>query len=607
MKRQESADCRKREERKPSFPFLTVWKEVQKAVDKTGMKMESGSKKAVESHVVKRRIRKCSLKKGFVLAGILVVSLGLCACHGKGSTGEFQVPESFDTSRNYEITFWAKNDTNKTQTEIYKKAITDFEKCYPNITVNLKLYTDYGKIYNDVITNIATDTPPNVCITYPDHVATYNSGQNTVVPLDVLMEDPAYGLGGEMVAFDAPKKDQLTEKFLEECMLNGQTMALPFMRSTEVCYINQDLVEALGYEVPDVLTWDYIWEVSEAATKKNEDGTYALNGQEVMIPFIDKSTDNMMIEMLKQKKAGYSDENGDILLFNDTTTALLMEIAGHVKTGAFSTFKISSYPANFLNAGQCVFAIDSTAGATWMGSEAPLLDISEENIVPFHTQVRMIPQFDQEHPQMISQGPSICIFNKKDSQEVLASWLFAQFLLTDKVQTAYAKTEGYIPVTSKARESAEYQGYLSRAGEDNEEHYEVKIEAAKILLEHTEDSFVTPAFNGSTALRNAAGDLIEETAKGVRRKKEVNEDFISQLYEDMTSLYHLDEKAGALSGKQDLGPLPHTAVALLAGLGAVWAGILLYVLYEFVRRKKGSGFKHYYTHQNLTRNNGNFQ
>ena len=142
------------------------------------------------------------------------------------------------------------------------------------------------------------------------------------------------------------------------------------------------------------------WEVSEAATKKNEDGTYALNGQEVMIPFIDKSTDNMMIQMLKQKNAGYSDENGDILLFNDTSTALLMEIAGHVKTGAFSTFKISSYPANFLNAGQCVFAIDSTAGATWdRGSQAPLLDISEENIVPFHTQVRIIHSLIQSIPR----------------------------------------------------------------------------------------------------------------------------------------------------------------------------------------------------------------
>ena len=35
---------------------------------------------------------------------------------------------------------------------------------------------------------------------------------------------------------------------------------------------------------------------------------------------------------------------------------------------------------------------------------------------------------------MISQGPSVCIFNKDDPQEVLASWLFAQFLLTDEVQ-----------------------------------------------------------------------------------------------------------------------------------------------------------------------------
>ena len=57
---------------------------------------------------------------------------------------------------------------------------------------------------------------------------------------------------------------------------------------------------------------------------------------------------------------------------SDTTTQLLYTIAEHAKSGAFSTFKISSYPANFLNAGQCIFAIDSTAGATWMGTNAPL-------------------------------------------------------------------------------------------------------------------------------------------------------------------------------------------------------------------------------------------
>ena len=53
----------------------------------------------------------------------------------------------------------------RTQTAIYEQAIEDFEALYPNITVNLRLYTDYGKIYNDVITNISTNTTPN-CLHY---------------------------------------------------------------------------------------------------------------------------------------------------------------------------------------------------------------------------------------------------------------------------------------------------------------------------------------------------------------------------------------------------------------------------------------------------------
>ncbi|MBE6542584.1 MAG: extracellular solute-binding protein, partial [Ruminococcaceae bacterium] len=392
-----------------------------------------------------------------ILSFSLLLSLILTSfvgCHGSREQNEFVMPEEFDETQEYEITFWAKNDTNMTQVEIYKNAIAGFEALYPNITVNLRLYTDYGKIYNDVITNIATDTTPNVCITYPDHIATYITGQNTVVPLDNIISDEKYGLGGSAVKFDSPTADEIIPKFLGECEFAGHYYALPYMRSTEACYVNKTMVESLGYTLPDVLTWDFIWEVSDAAALKNEDGTYAVNGQKVMIPFIYKSTDNMMISMLKQLDAGYSTDYGDILIFNDETENILYTVADHVKKGAFSTFKISSYPANLLNAGQCIFAIDSTAGATWMGSNAPLIDISEDKLVQFETEVMLIPQYDTENPQMISQGPSVCVFNKEDPQEVLASWLFTQYLLTNDVQIAYSSTEGYVPVTSKAQESA---------------------------------------------------------------------------------------------------------------------------------------------------------
>ena len=108
------------------------------------------------------------MKKRFLAMLIAIALLSLTGCHGTRGKSAFRAPEAFDTSRNYEITFWAKNDTNKTQTQIYQHAIAAFEKLYPNISVNMRLYTDYGKIYNDVITNIPTDTTPNVCITYPD-------------------------------------------------------------------------------------------------------------------------------------------------------------------------------------------------------------------------------------------------------------------------------------------------------------------------------------------------------------------------------------------------------------------------------------------------------
>lgn len=163
----------------------------------------------------------------------LCFALVLSGCHGAKTKVSFSIPEQFDTTTPIEITFWAKNDTNKNQTAVYKQAITNFEKLYPNVTVNMKLYTDYGKIYNDVITNIATHTTPNIAITYPDHIASYIQQDGIVVGLDELMKDEKYGLGGTELKFDGPNQDELVESFVQEGVIGDTQYAMPFMRSTE--------------------------------------------------------------------------------------------------------------------------------------------------------------------------------------------------------------------------------------------------------------------------------------------------------------------------------------------------------------------------------------
>lgn len=217
-----------------------------------------------------------------------------------------------------------------------------------------------------------------------------------------------------------------------------------------------------------------------------------------------------------------------------------------------------------------------------MGCDAPLLDISEDQLTRFETVVMPIPQFDPEKPTMISQGPSLCLFNKEDPQEVLASWLFIQYLLTNDVQIAYSQTEGYSPVTTKAQESEEYQDYLSREGEDNDLYYDVKIQATKLLLENTENTFVTPVFNGSASVRNGAGQLIENTVKGVRRNKTIDNAFFDEMFAEVTALYHLDQTVA--ENGADAGPLPVASRVLLWSLAACWVGMGIYVGMEALRR-----------------------
>lgn len=527
---------------------------------------------------------------------LLFTALALSSCHGKERLPEFVLPEEFDSEASYSVTFWAKNDNNKYQQEIYKKAVADFEALYPNIDVTLRLFADYGLIYRDVITNIQTSTTPNICITYPDHIATYNTGDNIIVSLDELMANEKYGLGGTELKFDGVEKDEIVTAFLEEGKIDGTQYALPFMRSTEAVYINVDLLESLGYELPDQLTWDFMFEVSAAAmalgktTVTDGDGketeVYAANGQSVLIPFIYKSTDNMMIQYLKQAGAGYSTDEGEILLFNETAEGLLYTVAESVEAGAFSTFKISSYPGNYLNAGQCIFAVDSTAGATWMGHDAPNIDIPEDQLYEFELAVKPIPQLDPENPQMISQGPSICIFNKRDAGEVMASWLFAQFLLTNDVQIEYSTTEGYVPVTTRAQQSDEYLDYLSRRGEEHPDNFyqAAKIDASMILLNNLENTFVTPVFNGSTSVRNAAGQLIENVAKAVRRGNTVDAEFIEALYPEVIALYRLDQLGGD-DDPEELGELPIESTVLIISFVVIWLILGAVWLFPILKNK----------------------
>jgi multiple sugar transport system substrate-binding protein len=165
-----------------------------------------------------------------------------------------------------------------------------------------------------------------------------------------------------------------------------------------------------------------------------------------------------------------------------------------------------------------------------------------------------------------------------------------QYLLTNDIQIAYAKTEGYAPVTDKVRQSAEYLDYLSRAGEDNSTYYDIKIKATQVLLKNTENTFITPVFNGSASVRNAAGLLIENVTKSIRRKETVDDAYMKELKNKAISLYALDNLNDNVVGgqtKEEFGEMPTISIVLIVSLICIWTLLAIYTIFQGFKKKIG--------------------
>ena len=149
--------------------------------------------------------------------------------------------------------------------------------------------------------------------------------------------------------------------------------------------------------------------------------------------------------------------------------------------------------------------------------------------------------------------------------------------LSDSIKTMEKEINDYIDHLTEVTAEKERMGA--------ELNIAKQIQASMLLLSNTGNTFVTPVFNGSASLRDAAGQLIESVTKSVRRKETVDDAYMDRLFDDVASLYHLDEVKAQTSGKTDLGPLPWTARVLVGGLILSWVLILLWAFRDILKKR----------------------
>ena len=431
--------------------------------------------------------------------------------NGDGSTGvtgtpNFTVPTvGYDGSK-VKISFYHTMGSNLR--DVLDAYIPEFNKLYPNITIEHKQVGSYDDVRNQISTELTVGAQPNIAYCYPDHVALYNLA-NAVTTLDNLIDSNieitrADG-SKEILGLTQEQKDDFIPGYYNEGKEFGDGLmyTMPLSKSTEVLYYNKTFFDEHNIPLPthwfsegadDTTSMEYVFEK-------------IIEIDPNCIPLGYDSESNLFITMCEQIGSPYTSATGDHFLFDNEVNKAVMNRFREWYSNLYMTTQelLGSYTSELFVSQtnpRSYMSIGSSAGAT---HQRPA---KVDGAYPFEVGICEIPQMNPNNKKVISQGPSLCIFQDANPQEVVASWLFMKFLTTNiEFQADFSMASGYVPVIKSVGENEVYKAeFLDKA---NGGDYIAAL-SAKVCLEQVDAYYTSPAFNGSSVAREEVGYLVSK-------------------------------------------------------------------------------------------------
>lgn len=493
------------------------------------------------------------MKKAFAIIMLVVIVAAsmsiMVACNKKTTTigANFVVPENGYDGSDVTIKFY--HTMGDTLNAVLKTHIAKFNELYPNIHVEDSQIGKYEDVRDQINTELTAGEQPNIAYCYPDHVALYNLA-GAVVQLDNLIasnivQTRADGTT-EVLGLTQEQKDDFIPGFYNEGKQFGDDFMymMPFSKSTEVLYYNKtffdnynaendakkdtDVTKTARLEVPTHWWCDPALGCDANCNKSMEKVARLLKKIDSnCIPFGYDSEANWFITMCEQLGSPYtsSDESNHFLFNNDTNKSFVNRFRGWYNEGLFTTQTIyKSYTSGLFNTTtektRSYMSIGSSAGAT---KQRPAKDSNGK--YPFEVGIAQIPQQNPSNPKVISQGPSVCIFNSDNAQEVVASWLLVKYLTTSVLfQAEFADAQGYIPVLNSVSLNPTFAGNLEKANGGDK----IAYLSMKVCMNQANAYYTSPAFNGSSKARDQVGDLL---VKCLDRNTDINKAFADAIGE----------------------------------------------------------------------------
>lgn len=422
--------------------------------------------------------------------------------------------------------------------EVLDAWLPDFYAMYPNITVVHSSQGDYPGLRDQITTELSVPGAPNapsLAYCYPDHVALYQKAR-AVASLDDYIASTATVTKAdgttEQMGLTQAQANGFVRGYYEEGRAYGddKMYTLPYSKSTEVLYYNKTFFEEHNLKVPT--TWDEMEEVMLDIVEIDPN----------CVPLGYDSEANWFITMCEQLGTPYtSSTEGEKFLFDvDANHSFVERLRKWYQLRLVTTEETyGSYTSDLFtqtdpNEQRSYMCIGSSAGASYQCPDK--LDGTEE--YPFEVGVAMPPQIDAENPKVISQGPSLCMLNKTNKQEMAAAWLFMKFLTTNMgLQANFSAVSGYAPVISSLDQKFPAYATTLASADGNAN---LQATCVKQCLAQESAMFVSPAFVGSSGARDQVGILMQNCFVNAPEEGQSDKDFVKSEFEKIIAELRYD-------------------------------------------------------------------
>lgn len=392
-----------------------------------------------------------------LLALFLAFALVLTACGQTNKTNEKETKKVETTKEGKaklepaKVVFW--HAMNGKQEEALKEITKAYMDKNPDIKIELQNQLGYKELQEKITnTSSSPDNLPTMTQAYPDWM--FNPIK------DDLVEDLT-----EYTKSLADYNDIL-EGFRIGSMIDGKVYSMPFNKSTEVLWYNEDLFKELNLKVPTNL--DELKEVSKKIYEAKK------------IPGLGfDSLSNYYTTFLNAEGVKYDDK------FDPTSDASKKAVNYYldgVKEGYFRIAGTDKYMSGPFGNQKAGMYIGSNAG------ESYVLQGAKGKFTP---KVAKSP-----FPATIQQGTDVFIFKKATDAEKKAAFDYLAFLTNKDNQITWASKTGYIPVRESAVNDDKYKNSGSLI--------------APILGEATKNLYSNPLLSGANNAYRESGTVLEQ-------------------------------------------------------------------------------------------------